>query len=144
MTSGLEPAILLFCGRKGLFSNMSSNSILGRLLSRHDSWFCVMTEALPHFRLSFRVHFIRMSGHEMDPTVRVILVETTESKTIYEGFGTWRQCKGWIVRVSGCVILADQFAAVHKCLKLNRLATIHEVQASVDDLESVGFRRTGG
>jgi hypothetical protein len=39
------------------------------------------------------------------------------------------------------VILAEQFAAVQKCLKLNRLATIDEVQASFHDLESVGFRR---
>ena len=100
-----------------------------------------MNEALPNIRLSFRARFIRMNAHERDPTVRVILVERTESKTIYEAFGTWRQCKRWIARVSGCVILADQFVAVQKCIELNRLATIHEVQASMDDLESVGFRR---
>lgn len=102
-----------------------------------------MTEALPHFRLSFRAHFIRMNAHHWDLTVRVILVETTESKTIYERFGTWRQCKVWIAQVSGYVILADQFAAAQRSLKMNRLATIHEVQASVDDLELIGFQRVG-
>jgi hypothetical protein len=84
-----------------------------------------------------------MNGPGSELTVRVILVERMGIGCVYEGFGTWRQCKGWIVRVSGCVILADQFAAAYKCLRLNRLATIHEVQASVDDLESVGFRRVG-
>ncbi len=75
--------------------------------------------------------------------MRVILVETTGLKTIYEAFGTWRQCKGWISRVSEGVILAEQFAAVQKCIELDRLATIRELQASPDDLESVGFHRAG-
>jgi hypothetical protein len=82
-----------------------------------------------------------MKGPASELTVRVILVEKTGTGYAYEGFGTWRQCRRWIVQISGCVILAEQFAAVQKCLKLNRLATIDEVQASFHDLESVGFRR---
>jgi hypothetical protein len=84
-----------------------------------------------------------MNAQDRDPTVRVILVETTELRTIYESFGTWRECKRWITLVSGCVIHPDQFAAAQKRLKLNRLATINEVEASVNDLELVGFRRAG-
>jgi hypothetical protein len=82
-----------------------------------------------------------MNGPGSELTVRVILVERMGIGCVYEGFGTWRQCRRWIVQISGCVILAEQFAAVQKCLELNRLATIDEVQASFYDLESVGFRR---
>jgi hypothetical protein len=52
-----------------------------------------MNDALPTNRLSFRVHFIRIIGPEPDPTVRVLLVETSKAQTIYEGFGTWSQCR---------------------------------------------------
>jgi hypothetical protein len=73
----------------------------------------------------------------------VILVEVAGSKTIYEAIGTWRQCKRWISQVSRSVILADQFAVAEKRIELNRLATIHDVQASPDDLEAAGFSRAG-
>jgi len=92
-------------------------------------------------RLTFRVHFVRINGPESDPTVRVLLVETTKARTIYEGFGTWLQCRRWVTRISECAILGDQFATVEKRLELNRLATIEEIQVSPHDLESVGFHR---
>jgi hypothetical protein len=102
-----------------------------------------MNNTFPTIQLSFRAYFIRMKGHESELMVRVILVGNTGTKSIYERFGTWRQCRRWIVQISGSVILAEQFTAVQKCLELNRLATIAELQVSPHDLESVGFRYAG-
>jgi hypothetical protein len=82
-----------------------------------------------------------MYGQESDPVVRVLLVETTRAQSIYEGFGTWPQCRDWIAQVSECVIFGDQFAAIEKRLEMKRLATIQEVQVSLGRLESIGFCR---
>jgi hypothetical protein len=88
-------------------------------------------------RLSFRVHFVRLNGPESHPTVRVLLVETTEAHTIYEGSGTWR----WLIQISEFAIFGDQLAAIEKRLELKRLATIEQISASICDLESIGFLR---
>jgi hypothetical protein len=80
-----------------------------------------------------------MNGPESDPVVRVLLVETTKARPIYERFGTWLQCKRWIVQISEYVIVGDQFAAIEKRLEMKRLATIKEVQVSLAQLESAGF-----
>jgi hypothetical protein len=82
-----------------------------------------------------------MNGPESDPTVRVLLVETTGAHSIYEGFGSWSQCRRWVAQITECAIFGDQFAAIEKCLEMKRLATIKEVQVSLYDLESVGFHR---
>ena len=100
-----------------------------------------MNEALPTTRQSFRMHFIRMHGPESDPTVRVLLVETTRAGAVFEGFGTWSQCKLWVMRISEFAISGNQLAAIHKCLELKRLATIDDVRASLRDIDSVGLRR---
>jgi len=100
-----------------------------------------MNDALPTDRLSFRVHFMRIKGPESDPTVRVLLVETTKAQAVYEGSGTWSECRRWVTQISECAIFGDQFVAVEKRLELNRLATIEEMQVSLYDLESVGFHR---
>jgi hypothetical protein len=100
-----------------------------------------MSDGLQTDRLSFRVHFMRIKGPESDPTVRVLLVETIKARTIYEGFGTWLQCRRWVTRISECAILGDQFATVEKRLELNRWAMIEGLWASPYDLESVGFHR---
>jgi len=92
----------------------------------------------PH---SFLAHFIRIEGPESDPTVRVLLVEASAGQTIYEGFGTWPQCRRWIALVSTCGIFADQFASIERLLQMKRLATIKEFHVSTCDLESFGFRR---
>jgi hypothetical protein len=100
-----------------------------------------MNDALQTNRLSFRVHFMRINGTERDPTVRVLLVETSKALTIYEGFGTWSQCRRWVTQVSECAILGDQLAAVEKRLELKRLATIEGIEVSLGRLESCGFWR---
>jgi len=100
-----------------------------------------MNDALPTNRLSFRVHFMRIIGPEPDPTVRVLLVETSKAQTIYEGFGTWSQCRRWVTQISECAIFGDQLAVVEKRLELKRLATIEEIEVSLGRLESAGFRR---
>jgi hypothetical protein len=82
-----------------------------------------------------------MHGLESDPTVRVLLVESTGALVIYEGFGSWLQCKRWIAQLSGYVTLRDQLAAVQKRLELKQLATIKEIWTSLHELESVGFHR---
>jgi len=92
-------------------------------------------------RLSFRIHFIRVNGPESDPTVRLLLVETSKAETIYWGSGTWSDCRRWIIQLSKCAIFGDRLAAVEKRLELNRLATIEAIEISVCDLESVGFSR---
>jgi hypothetical protein len=51
-----------------------------------------MDSALPDTTLSFRAYFIRTHGPEIDPTVRVLLVEISEAQPIYEGFGSLSQC----------------------------------------------------
>jgi hypothetical protein len=71
----------------------------------------------------------------------MLLVETSKAQTIYEKFGFWLECKGWVVQLSGYVVSRDQLASVQKCLDLGRLATIKEILASMDDLDSMGFRR---
>jgi hypothetical protein len=99
-----------------------------------------MDQALPIVRLSFRVHLIRIHGPEVEPTVRGLLVETTNALAVYEGFGRWSQWKLWIGQISESVIQRDKLAAAHKRLDQNKMATI-EVRATLDDLDSVGLRR---
>jgi len=91
--------------------------------------------------LSFRVHFIQMNGPEINPMVRVLLVETTKAKLVYEIFGPWGQCRRWVDQLSECVIFGDEFAAIQRRLEMNRLATIKEIHISLCDLESAGFCR---
>ena len=112
-----------------------------RKSSRQETCACAINTSPPTIRNSFRAFFIRMKGPGSGLAVRVILIETAGTESIYEGFGTWRQFRRRIVQISGCVILWEQFAVVQKRLELNRMATIDEVQASFHDLESVGFRR---
>jgi len=108
---------------------------------RHETWLSSMNNAPPTNRLFFRVHFMRIHGPESDPIIRVLLVETTKAQTIYEGFGTWPECRRWVAQISECAIFGDQFAAVEKRLEVNQLATISETQISLGRLEAVGFRR---
>jgi hypothetical protein len=88
------------------------------------------------------MHFIRMHGPECDPTVRVLLVETTKTGVVFEGFGSWSQCKLWVLQISEFAISGDQLAAIRKRLELKRLASIQEVRTSPFDLQSLGLERT--
>ena len=110
---------------------------------REKGWPYSVSESLSTIRHSFRMHFIRMHGPEIDPTVRVLLVETTNAEAVYEGFGSWPQCKLWIMQISEFAISGNQLAAIHKRLDLKRLATIQEVRASLFDIDSIGLQRTG-
>ena len=100
-----------------------------------------MNNVHPAIRLLFRVHFIRMNGPESNPTVRVLLVETAGAHSIYEGFGSWAQCRRWVAQITESAIFGDEMAAVEKRLEMKRMATIKEVHVSLYDLESVGFHR---
>jgi hypothetical protein len=98
-----------------------------------------MDSALPDARLSFRAYFIRIHGPESDPTVRVLFVETSTAKSIYEGFGSLSQCERWIVQLTGWIITRDVLAVLRKRLKQRRMATIKGVQVSRREIESIGL-----
>jgi hypothetical protein len=100
-----------------------------------------MGNVLPDTRFSFRAYFIRMHGPECDFTVRMLLVETTRGKTIYEGIGSWLQCERWIAQISGWIIPVEKLVLVRKCIEQKRLAAIDVVRISVEDIESVGLIR---
>jgi hypothetical protein len=93
-----------------------------------------MNDVLQTNRISFRVHFMRINGPERDPTVRILLVETINAQAIYEGFGTWSQCRRRVTQISECVIFGDQLHAVEKRLEMMRLATIEDVEVSLGRL----------
>jgi len=82
-----------------------------------------------------------MNGPETNPTVRVLLVETTGAMLIYERFGNWNQCRRWVAQISEYAVFGDEFAAIEKRLEMKRLATINEIHVSSCDLESEGFCR---
>jgi hypothetical protein len=100
-----------------------------------------MDKALPDARLSFHAYFIRLHGPESGPTIRVLLVETSKARSIYEGFGSWPQCELWIGQLTGWIIPRKVLAVLRKRLEQKQLATINVVRASVEDIKSVGFSR---
>jgi phage major head subunit gpT-like protein len=100
-----------------------------------------MDDALPDARLSFCAYFIRLHGPESGPIIRVLLVETSKAKSIYEGFGSWPQCEHWIGQLTGWIIPRDLLAVLRKRLEQKQLATINVVRTSVEDIESVGLSR---
>jgi hypothetical protein len=102
-----------------------------------------MDEALSTIERPFRVHFIRIQGPEIRPKVLMLFVESTRAEVVYQGLGSWSQCKRWVARISACSIAGDQLAVIEKRLKLKRLATIDEVRASLSDLDSAGFHPAG-
>jgi hypothetical protein len=101
-----------------------------------------MDKALLDARLSFHVYFIRLHGPESDPTIRVLLVETSKARSIYEGFGPWSQCELWIGQLTGWMISRDVLAVLRKRLEQKRLAAIKRVLVSVHDIESIGLQRS--
>ncbi len=101
-----------------------------------------MSKALPVTTLPFRVHLIRVHGQQSIPSLRVILVEAKSAKAVYEGFGSWPECMGWIRELSSFGISGDELINVQKLLDQERLVTMKdEVRASLDTLESLGFHR---
>jgi hypothetical protein len=100
-----------------------------------------MIKSLPRVKRSFRVYLICIHGPESNPLVRVLLVETTGSQVIFDGFGTWPQCERWIERLSANRKPEGELAAARKRLDRKRLATINEVKASLRDIESLGLYR---
>jgi hypothetical protein len=100
-----------------------------------------MDDALLDKRPSFCAYFIRMHGPESDFTVRMLLVETTGGKTIFEGIGSWLQCERWIAQISGWIIPMKKLVLVRKRIEQKRLAAITAVRSSVESVESVGLTR---
>jgi len=100
-----------------------------------------MDSALPDARLSFRAYIIRLHGPENDPTVRVLLVETSKAQSIYEGFGSLSQCERWIVQLTGWNIPREVLSILRKRLRQRRMSTIKGVQVSRREIESIGLQR---
>jgi hypothetical protein len=92
-------------------------------------------------KLPFRIHLIRVHGRKGCITVRVLLVETTSAKAVYEGFASWSKCRRWINQLSSIGISRYELAVIRKLLDQKRLATIKEVEASLYDLEALGLQR---
>jgi hypothetical protein len=95
----------------------------------------------PDARIAFRAYLIRLHGPESGPTIRVLLVEASKARSIYEGFGSWPQCERWIGQLTGWIIPRDVLADLRKRLDQKQLATINVVRTSVEDIESVGLSR---
>jgi hypothetical protein len=100
-----------------------------------------MNSALPDDQLSFRAYFIRIHGPEIDPTVRMLLVETSVAQPIYEGFGSLSQCEQWMVQLTGWIIPKDVLSVFRKRIEQKRMATIKGVQVSRREIESIGLQR---
>ena len=92
-------------------------------------------------KLSFRAHIIRVHGRKRDTTVRVLLVETTNIEAIYEGFAPLSKCMRWMNRLSSVKVPKEESIALIKLLERKKLATIHNVHATPQDLELLGLYR---
>jgi hypothetical protein len=91
--------------------------------------------------LSFRAYFIRLHGPEIHPTVRVLLVETSQAQPIYEGFGSLPECERWIVQLTGWIISKDALPVLRKRIEQKRMATINGFKISRREIESIGLQR---
>jgi len=100
-----------------------------------------MNDAHSADKLSFRAHLIRVHGRKRDTTVRVLLIETTNIEAIYEGFASLSKCMRWISRLSAVKVSKEESLAVIKLLERKKLATVHDVRASPQDLEMLGLHR---
>jgi len=98
-------------------------------------------EARPFGGQRFRVVFIWMSGPPHDPKVRVLLVETTGSRAVYEGIKRWSKCKRWIGRLQGISNPEDELGQICKTFMRAQFAVIQEAQATLEDLASFGLHR---
>jgi len=101
-----------------------------------------MDSALLDAPISFRAYFIRLHGPEIDPTVRVLLVETLQAQPIYEGFGSLSQCERWIVQLTGWIIPKDVLLVLRKRIEQKQMATINGVKVSRREIESIGLQRS--
>jgi hypothetical protein len=103
-----------------------------------------MDNALPYARHSFRAYFIRMHGPESGLTVRMLLVEAANERTVYEGIGSWAQCVCWIVQLSGWIVPREMLSLVRKRVEQKQLAAINVMLNDVRDIESAGLSRVDG
>lgn len=100
-----------------------------------------MTNSRLATELRFRVHLIRMHGRDRRFAVRILLVETSNAKAVYEGLGSWTKCVRWIRCLSTIRISGEELTLVRKRLDQKCLATIQEVRASPSEIESLGLHR---
>ena len=99
-----------------------------------------MNERFSTTKLRFRVHLIRVHSKK-GLTVRVLLVESTSAKAVYEGLGSWPKCRRWINTLSSKRISTEEFSTLRNLLHRKRLATIQGLRASLDEIEALGFYR---
>jgi hypothetical protein len=112
----------------------------GENLQRENGRVSSMDSAVPDARLSFRVYIIRLHGPENDPMVRVLLVETSKTKSIYEvrivvamrAMG--RSTHSWIIP-------RNVLSVLRKRRKQRRMATIKGERVSRREIESIGLQR---
>jgi hypothetical protein len=117
------------------------SALRGRIVKKKKDGVSSMDDALPDARIAFRAYLIRLHGPESGPTIRVLLVEASKARSIYEGFGSWPQCERWIGQLTGWITPRDVLADLHKRLEQKQLATINVVRTSVQDIESAGLSR---
>jgi hypothetical protein len=82
-----------------------------------------------------------MSGPPQDPKVRVLLVETTGTRAVYEGIQRWSKCKRWMERLQGIANPEDQLGQISKTFMRVQFAVIQDAQATLEDLASFGLYR---
>jgi len=118
------------------------DSAAGYCDTSHETGLSTMSKSRSAVTHQFRVHLIRLHGHQSSPTLRVILVEATSAQAVYEGFGPWPECMRWIGELTSCGISGDELVLVQQLLDQKRLVTMKdEVRASLDALESLGLHR---
>ncbi len=78
---------------------------------------------------------------QQDPKVRVLLVDTTGTRAVYEGIKRWSKCKRWIERLQGIPNPEDELGQICKTFMRAQFAVIQEAQATLEDLASFGLHR---
>jgi len=100
-----------------------------------------MSEPTSAVKLIFRVHLIQINRSGADLTIRILLVETTGAKAVYEGLELWTKFRCLFDRLLSVDVTGEELAVARKLLDRKRFATLHGVRASPQELELLGFER---
>jgi hypothetical protein len=125
----------------GAHSAVAEKNMPRKTLQRKRNESRATRETRPSGGQRFRVVFIWMSGPPHDPNVRVLLVETTGARAVYEGIKRWSKCKRWMERLQGIPNPEDELGQICKTLMRSQFAVIQEAQATLEDLASFGLHR---
>jgi hypothetical protein len=90
---------------------------------------------------TFLIHLIAMPTSQGKPKVRMVWVATSGGPAVYEGQGSWSKCVYWVKRLPHIDISNSEWIRTRELFERNQYATLHEVRASLHDLESLGFQR---